>query len=411
MKAAVAFANVAGVGDAYYVKFKVQKDCLPLPESTFKHAIKDNYVEQFRFNPRLNAQQVENLCKLFQPVRIRRPTPPSVSAAGPVAMAPSARGHLSVVPVISAVSASNHHREDRLLAPVVPEIARPKDREYPVGSHKLHGPLVERRPPRRMAYPVEDRQGIRSGLSLPGPERDEHHSVLEDRRHVAGRPAPEVVHRGHVPLHGRDRQVLHDVGPLYEEYQVHRGHVPLHEREYELYRDRVPVHEREYQVTRDRVPLHGQEYQVPHDRVPLYEREYQVLHDPIPLHEREYPVPHDRIPLPEREYQEPRVGRELGGGLYSSRLQVDELQPVSHEKPLYHRATTYEESTARQQVVYDRPNYDGGVYGKPTTAYGDPRSEIANMPVSSRVDDTLRQELCSVLDFGLLPVLIGLSCS
>ncbi|KAK8950094.1 hypothetical protein KSP40_PGU012704 [Platanthera guangdongensis] len=47
------------------VRFNVLKDCLPLPEETFRAAIKDNYFKRNMFDCQLSSEQVKNLCKLF----------------------------------------------------------------------------------------------------------------------------------------------------------------------------------------------------------------------------------------------------------------------------------------------------------------------------------------------------------
>jgi len=50
------------------VRFRIQKECLPLSEDKFKAAIKDNYYGKNKFNFELNAEQVKNLSQLFRPV-------------------------------------------------------------------------------------------------------------------------------------------------------------------------------------------------------------------------------------------------------------------------------------------------------------------------------------------------------
>lgn len=48
------------------VRFRIHKDCLPLPESSFRNAIKDNY-QGSKFKPELNSRQVRNLSSLYRP--------------------------------------------------------------------------------------------------------------------------------------------------------------------------------------------------------------------------------------------------------------------------------------------------------------------------------------------------------
>lgn len=53
------------------VSFKILKDCLPLPENDFKHAIKDNYQKHSnKFNPELNIRQVRSLLEMFRPLHV-----------------------------------------------------------------------------------------------------------------------------------------------------------------------------------------------------------------------------------------------------------------------------------------------------------------------------------------------------
>ncbi|KAF9619722.1 hypothetical protein IFM89_009064 [Coptis chinensis] len=61
------------------VRFKISKDCLPLPEKQFKHAIQENYEGYSKFKQELSNRQVRKLIELFRPITL----PPSGQAPRP----------------------------------------------------------------------------------------------------------------------------------------------------------------------------------------------------------------------------------------------------------------------------------------------------------------------------------------
>ncbi|CAL5055864.1 unnamed protein product [Urochloa decumbens] len=137
------------------VKFSVHIDCLPVPESSFKHAIKENYNSKGRFTQELNPTQVHRLLAIFKPIGLSQSFP-------------------------------QHIEETRH-----PGIVEDRREPYDYKERRLPQYVIERAAPiHARAYPLEDHYKITHSLHPP---------LLEEPRHIL---APDPYHMQepqHVP--------------------------------------------------------------------------------------------------------------------------------------------------------------------------------------------------------------------
>ncbi|KAF7107696.1 hypothetical protein CFC21_108290 [Triticum aestivum] len=162
------------------VKFTTDKDCLPLPESTFKHAIKENYSASRKFDPEITSTQVRRLMALFKPITVHQSAP---------------RGHLD----------GRYRDEER----------RHQHEDRP---HPLH--VEDRRPQ------VDDHRYYQQ--APPAPE-SQHIPLAPEARHVplATGPhyAPSVPEPRHVPP-----AYYHHLAPSSDDSYYRSRVDPVHER-------------------------------------------------------------------------------------------------------------------------------------------------------------------------------------
>ncbi|XP_062228519.1 uncharacterized protein LOC133926547 [Phragmites australis] len=154
------------------VKFKIDKDCLPLRESSFKHAIKENYSAGSKFDPELNSRQVHRLIALFKPVNVPRSAPTN---------------HLEERRHYEERRQPYHFEERRPSLPIE-EVCEPWFDEERCPA-VIHVPPLEDpyRAPRFAPLPVESRLG---------------HSLanVQDDHRIYYEPAPLAPEPRHIPL-------------------------------------------------------------------------------------------------------------------------------------------------------------------------------------------------------------------
>ncbi|XP_062228520.1 uncharacterized protein LOC133926548 [Phragmites australis] len=200
------------------VKFKIDKDCLPLRESSFKHAIKENYSARSKFDPELNSRQVHRLIALFKPVNVPQSAP---------------NNHLEERRHYEE-RRQPYHFEERCHS--IEEVHQPwfdEERRPAV----IHAPLEDPfRAPRFAPLPVESRLG---------------HSLanVQDDHRIYYEPAPLAPEPRHIPLSLEPRHVPLALGHHHVPSAPEPRHVPP-----AYYHTLAPSDESYYRSVVDLVP-------------------------------------------------------------------------------------------------------------------------------------------------------------
>lgn len=192
------------------VRFTTDRDCLPLPESSFKHAIKENYSASRKFDPEITSTQVRRLMALFKPSTVHQS---------------ALRGHLDER---YGHEESRHQHEDR--------------------PHPLH---VEDRRPQVVVHVPPPEDSYRATHFAPFPTESRPGQFVQDD-HIYYQQAPPAPESQHIPLAPEPRHVPLAAGPHYMPSVPEPRHVPsayyhhlAPSSDDSYYRSRVdPVHER-----------------------------------------------------------------------------------------------------------------------------------------------------------------------
>ncbi|KAI5326528.1 hypothetical protein L3X38_035602 [Prunus dulcis] len=227
------------------VRFNVEKDCLPLPESVFKKAIQENYNEKKKFKTELTVRQVRKLTALFRPAQVHST---ALATHSPVQAKVRDRG----VHEGARESIPHAHRDAHARDPY----ANGDARSYPVLAHERDQHVkyrdvasVRREETSHDLYLTEKEyrayglRGERRNVSprIVPPALEARHREYE-REHLARQP--NLIYREAVPAH---QENVHNLSPRIVPPALEARH-----REYErehlarqpnlIYREAVPAH-------------------------------------------------------------------------------------------------------------------------------------------------------------------------
>ncbi|RLM80627.1 uncharacterized protein C2845_PM12G25900 [Panicum miliaceum] len=210
------------------VKFSVDIDCLPVPESSFRHAIKENYNSKGRFTQELSPKQVHRLLEIFKPIGLSQPTPQHIEETRHPRIVEDRRELYDYkerrVP---------HHVEERG-TPVHARSYPPED-HYKI-THSLRPPLLEE--PRHIMvldpYHMQEPQHVPTKyyhqVATSSLNREPHMAILHERTAAEPTARDPVLARDYGALPGELAARSEHVDELYHSYKLSTRAMDLYPR-------------------------------------------------------------------------------------------------------------------------------------------------------------------------------------
>ncbi|KAJ4848263.1 hypothetical protein Tsubulata_023608 [Turnera subulata] len=194
------------------VRFKVYKDCFPIPESTFKKAIKENYDRKNKFSTELSVRQVRKLSELFRPATVQTIQPTAVPIHSPSRRDRERYEGIREPPVHSSREAYLRAEHEVRSLPVLS-----RDRH----EHRDYQEAITRREEPRDLFMTEKEYRT--------------YGLQGERRHLT---PPKQITSALDPYHrDQDREhLIRQTDPIYRDVvPVHREAVYLNERDLQVY--------------------------------------------------------------------------------------------------------------------------------------------------------------------------------
>ncbi|KXG30762.1 uncharacterized protein LOC8066434 [Sorghum bicolor] len=200
------------------VKFSVDMDCLPIPESSFKNAIKENYSSKGRFSQELNSKQVQRLLAMFKPIGLSHPAPQHIEEVR--------RSH-----IFEDIQKPSDYEERRRLqhieergAPINVH-AHPLEDQYKI-TRSLNPPLLDE--PRRGVvldpYHMQEPQHVPLSyyhqVATRSPYHQPHMDIMHERTAAEATVRDPLLVRDHRALPGELAARSERVDELYRSYKL-----------------------------------------------------------------------------------------------------------------------------------------------------------------------------------------------